>query len=543
MSYIKIPDSVVTIGFGAFSGCDNIVQGNIPERFKELYFEIFARNDLEEKINYKGIEEYSYEINDKTIQYLQGVINYGLEKEHSNLTALVEKTSEKNKQNLLDLMKSLKEEFVFDDNSKEKMIQMTEKLDLWITKDFIPFKKLYDKIEKKRQVEIFDSKQWEEMLEKSIFKKSEENQVALAGMSYAFGLFEKDKYEVNGKVKTQEELNADEISISSEERTKEVMRLAEEGKFTDENLEILFNDAVMEFDAAFYRFFMDNEEEIFTNKELMKEVSKIQKNMAEIMDLFDGEVPTIEQCDMYFSLIEDAKTQEDNELLELCEYTGMIQEEFEKYKKLYEKQILRDKINSKSLDERACYKLANITSPDSMLLGNGDIKDSLSRFYQSNVTNLQDATLEGKKIEIYGNDGTLIAESLLWKNNEVIYLDSIELKNIERLSKDEQIKIREIVTQVYKQMLSELIEVNEKQIEEFKNRKKQEIMQMDISMEEKENMLKALEKFCEDSKLKRVMANEHDDITLKKIIENNPLAKKIEKSKDKKENGISTVDM
>lgn len=388
--------------------------------------------------------------------------------------------------------------------------QQTVRLEKWFAQGFIPSAKLYQKVPEER-IEEFEPKTWFKLAREPVFNISNESKMALVELAYCFGVFDKEHAEVRGKMKdmadvTEEERRSGQV-FDFQKRVQAILDMVHEGKLNDENLHMMFDGTNMKFDPAFYRFFIDNRDDILANIDVMWKIPYIQKAMPRIMEKFRGNIPTVEQCERYFSAITLEKIEEGNEkLAELCLLAGVPQDTFEGYQELYHQQKQRDKESTIPQLQGKNYEILSLTDPETLVIGEG----GFSRCCQSldgagSECMKHSATSQnGRLVVLRDDEGRFIAQSWMWRNGNVVCFDSIEANAIEKNTTAEQNEYVDLIRSTYRKMAKDIIAKTEEEVNRFKEEKQEEIAKEDISEERRRQKLEQLEEVCEGSRVKRV---------------------------------------
>lgn len=106
--------------------------------------------------------------------------------------------------------------------------EYTKKVLAWAEKDFIPTYTVFSKIPQEL-IECFEPKIWFKLIKESGLKIDDETKIGLLELSYAFGIFDKNKVELRGEVKTISSITDDErkngVFEDSQKRLRRVLDL------------------------------------------------------------------------------------------------------------------------------------------------------------------------------------------------------------------------------------------------------------------------------------------------------------------------------
>lgn len=506
LTSIYFSDNIIEIWENAFNGCSRELKVNLLKQNKNVIkgLDIKEQNDLTflslVREDYRNLEVGSI---------LKKIIEQGAEDKYRELEELEKRVSEKDKEKILKIIWQEKQNLKLDENLEEQLEEKIQRISKWLDKGFIPPVRLYEKIPANK-IEIFDKKIWFDLAKEPVFNISDESKMALVELAYTFGVFEKDVVELRGQRRNIRDLTLAERRNGefedNQKRTRKILELVQDGKLTNENLHIMFDGTDMKFKPEFYRFFIDNIVEILENYELMQSIPKIQREMEKIVEKYRGQIPTPEECIRYFAEIEYDGVKKGNKgLAELCKLCGISQESFEIYQEIYEEQKKRKESTIPTLKGKG-YEILDLDDPKTLLIGEGRFSECCQRLNGAGEECMRHSAYSenGRIIEILDDDGTLIAQSWMWRNGNVVCFDSIEANAIEseKYSDADRKRLINKIEKTYREVGKELIEESEVQVELFRKKKLDEIEKMEG--EEKERALQVLEEVSEESKIKRV---------------------------------------
>lgn len=380
----------------------------------------------------------------------------------------------------------------------------------WLEIGFIPHPKLFEKVPKDKVCD-FKPKTWFKLAKEPVFNISDESKMALVELAYCFGVFDEQNVEISGKGKLIDTVTAEERRSGkvndTQKRINEILEMVHNGKLTNDNLHMMFDGTNMKFDPAFYRFFVEYQDEIFANADIMRQIPKIQREMPQIMKKCRGNIPTIAQCERYFSEIRYDGIEEGNaHLAEVCHMAGVTQEKFEAYQELYDRQKQRNKESTIPELKGKNYQILPLTSPETLVIGEGGFSRCCQQIGGAGEQCMvHSATSQnGRLVVIKDDDGRFIAQSWIWRNGNVVCFDSIEANAIENNTDAEQNQYIALIEKTYRQIAKDMIEKSQETVGQFKKDKLAKIEREEIDEKEKQEKREKIEAICDASQIKRV---------------------------------------
>ncbi len=400
----------------------------------------------------------------------------------------------------------------------------TESIKQWMKVGFLPPAEIIRFIPPEKVSKIIP-KIWYK-ISKVLPSQDDSSKLGFIELAFCFGVFDRDKVEIDGHLKTVDQVTNEERRSGkvndAQKRLDSLLELIRSGALTTEFIHMMFSGTNLEFDAAFYRFFMENKDEILGNHDIMAHISTIHNDMSRIISENRGNIPTVEQCLRIISEPNYENINEGNQrLAKLCSIAGVSQETFEAYQMLYDTQKHRRKENSIPHLKGKNYEILSLTDPMTLVIGEGGFSKCCQRLGGAGEECMRhSATSEnGRLVVIKDDEGRFIAQSWMWRNGNVVCFDSIEANAIESNTDFEQKMLVELIVSTYKQIAREMILQSQRAVEQFKKEKLEEIEREGLSDEEKQRRIRQLEQMCDDSLIKRVTVGQGYWRLSKKITE------------------------
>lgn len=233
----------------------------------------------------------------------------------------------------------------------------------------------------------------------------------------------------------------------------------------------IFEDFSMEYNPEFANFFCNNIEEIITNPEYMKNISQIQKKFPEILKMNAGRKITLGVANDYIKSMPYTGIEVGNEnLAEKVKVVGYSQEDFNALQELYNE---GEKRNFSSIPriqgENKGYSYEILRCDDPLTLTIGRLTDCCQEIHQLGETSMKHSMLspDGRVFCVKDDEGKIVAQSWVWRNQDVICFDNIEVPN--RVFEMYEKKHPEVgrkgltdsILNVYKQASQDLMRIDE----------------------------------------------------------------------------------
>ena len=450
---------------------------DVPECFKSKYPEMFLGDDAPDdlkRIFYDGDDEFNFNVireNPEWISYLDGV---NLSRAFSeNYQLFFEKLSNEKLINLELKNPGVISEMV-EDRYQKKLIEWYKATggrflpNLAVMKMF-PVEEI-DKF-------LRNSKKWSKLVRDTKIKSYKQMEALLKG-AYAIGVFDgKDAgftklirlfNEVPQKISRENfELIYDYIKMADEsgiDFLNEVYNLNEDGNYSinldlqkdrekvlkmrkimnDMNFPGLINLTLMEkmfdrfkmhYNKQFANFLIKNFDKIIVNDEYVQNLPFIQNQFERIIDANIGRVKeiTLDTAVYYVKNVEYDNIDIGNDgVAEEARSFGYGQKEFEQIQKIYNEGELRDYSSiPRIVGEENGMKYEMLRCDDPLGLTIGERTDCCQRINDNGVTAMEHSMVspDGRVFYIRDEFDRIIAQSWVWRNQNVICFDDIEISD------------------------------------------------------------------------------------------------------------------
>lgn len=241
-----------------------------------------------------------------------------------------------------------------------------------------------------------------------------------------------------------------------------------DGTFNKYNLENMFLNSSKKYNPKSLNFIVENIDYIINNSYVQGYVKNIIDRYDEIkkyyLQMGNNDINIIDMVNYLSSYVFLNTNDENIEFSLLAKNAGVTnQEHFEEYQRLYEKMKIKRKSSIPRIVET--FKLGNykvgieilrLSDPLGLFVGEKRYTNNCLKLGDLGEECLRHAVSEGRTLCIYlyneNNDKTMLAESWIWRNGNLICFDNIEGTNL--LKKNE--KYQSLVFSAYK-IITELL--------------------------------------------------------------------------------------
>ena len=555
---VVIPNEIETIGSYAFSGCQSLKKVILPNNLNWIFSNTFENcESLEEIVIPSSVKEIGKGAfkNNKSLRKL--ILQSGLEKIESgafegcaSLEEIIFPASVKEiaadafpddmKKVTYEQLELELDKFNISEQLREKIRtqlnpkvigkydeEYVRKVLKWSEKGFIPPYEIFSKIDIDK-IDSFKKDIWFKLVKKAGVANTPESKGALVEIAYSMGLFDTDVVEQRGEPRLVSDLTPQDRRNGNfddaQKRMTKMIDLIKSGKLTSENIHKMFDGTNMTFDPTFYRFFVDNVDEIVGNLEIMDKIPNIQREMQKIKSTCRGYMPTVNESLRYLENITYENVKVGNEeLAKLCQMCDVPQASFDEYQNIFREQRRRKESTIPNVQGKN-YRFLRLNDPKALVIGEGKFSKCCQRLHGAGESCMRHSATSknGRIFEVLDDDGTLIAQSWVWRNGNVVCFDSIEANQIDdnkKYSNADKERLVQKIREAYQQAAQELIDSSETSVAAYKQKKTREIMALDIPEDEKKKRLEVLEQICETSKIKAVTVGQGYWPISQKIVE------------------------
>ena len=239
----------------------------------------------------------------------------------------------------------------------------------------------------------------------------------------------------------------------------------------------LFGGFSCSYDKDFREFLLANLNTILHDAENGQLISKIQRQFKSFKIINSNRTLTWERAVDYVKENSYYDVEFGNEpVAELSAIAGYSQKEFETLQQIYNygrKRIFSSIPRIENKVENYTYEILRLDDPLALAIGTlTDCCQEIGNFAETCVEHSM-VDKNGRVFVIRDKEGNIISQSWVWRNNNVLCFDNIEIpdKSIERTMQQSQIKdtqkFTDTVFAIYKQAATELIKLDEQRFKEL----------------------------------------------------------------------------
>ena len=244
---------------------------------------------------------------------------------------------------------------------------------------------------------------------------------------------------------------------------------------TPNKMALYFDTFDMDYNPSFREFFLSNFEKIIDDKISLSKISLIQKQFREIKKIYSNIPLTLDIAMSYVDANRYVRVNPGNEnVTKIAATSNYSQKDFETLQRIYnysKKRIFSSIPRIKNKLGGYTYEFLKIDDPYAMSVG--ILTDCCQQLGQPGELCMEHSMTDknGRIFIVKDEKGELVAQSWVWRNNDVLCFDNIEVPNkkmlehdIKRGKKDEGVRnsFTDEVLEVYKKAAKEIMEEDEK---------------------------------------------------------------------------------
>lgn len=235
----------------------------------------------------------------------------------------------------------------------------------------------------------------------------------------------------------------------------------------------LFGGFELKYDRDFREFFLENMTEIMENPDYATLLSGIQKQFSDIKRINSNRHLTLPLAVGYIQTNQYSSVLPGNEkLAEISSIAGYSQGDFEILQQIYNYGRQRTFSSIPRIENTtAKYSYEMLRLDDPLALAIGTLTDCCQELRNAAETCMEHSMVDknGRVFVVRNEEGEIVAQSWVWRNNNVLCFDNIEIpeKALEKSRKESRKReFTDEIYEVYKQAARELIEKDQ---EVYKN--------------------------------------------------------------------------
>lgn len=235
----------------------------------------------------------------------------------------------------------------------------------------------------------------------------------------------------------------------------------------------LFGGFELKYDRDFREFFLENMTEIMENPDYATLLSGIQKQFSDIKRINSNRHLTLPLAVGYIQTNQYSSVLPGNEkLAEISSIAGYSQGDFEILQQIYNYGRQRTFSSIPRIENTTTkYSYEMLRLDDPLALAIGTLTDCCQELRNAAETCMEHSMVDknGRVFVVRNEEGEIVAQSWVWRNNNVLCFDNIEIpeKALEKSRKESRKReFTDEIYEVYKQAARELIEKDQ---EVYKN--------------------------------------------------------------------------
>ena len=235
----------------------------------------------------------------------------------------------------------------------------------------------------------------------------------------------------------------------------------------------LFGGFELKYDRDFREFFLENMTEIMENPDYATLLSGIQKQFSDIKRINSNRHLTLPLAVGYIQTNQYSSVLPGNEkLAEISSIAGYSQDDFEILQQIYNYGRQRTFSSIPRIENTTTkYSYEMLRLDDPLALAIGTLTDCCQELRNAAETCMEHSMVDknGRVFVVRNEEGEIVAQSWVWRNNNVLCFDNIEIpeKALEKSRKESRKReFTDEIYEVYKQAARELIEKDQ---EVYKN--------------------------------------------------------------------------
>lgn len=235
----------------------------------------------------------------------------------------------------------------------------------------------------------------------------------------------------------------------------------------------LFGGFELKYDRDFREFFLENMTEILENPDYATLLSGIQKQFSDIKRINSNRHLTLPLAVGYIQTNQYSSVLPGNEkLAEISSIAGYSQGDFEILQQIYNYGRQRTFSSIPRIENTTTkYSYEMLRLDDPLALAIGTLTDCCQELRNAAETCMEHSMVDknGRVFVVRNEEGEIVAQSWVWRNNNVLCFDNIEIpeKALEKSRKESRKReFTDEIYEVYKQAARELIEKDQ---EVYKN--------------------------------------------------------------------------
>lgn len=241
---------------------------------------------------------------------------------------------------------------------------------------------------------------------------------------------------------------------------------------TVEKAHKLFGGFTFQYDAQFREFLLKNLDEILENPDYSSYISGIQKAFPEISTVNSNRNLTLPLAVSYIQQNKYLNTRTGNEkVAEISAIAGYSQEDFDTLQEIYHygRQRVTNSIpRIAGKKEKYSYEMLRLDDPLAMAIGT--LSDCCQELNNAAEVCMEHSMTDsnGRVFVIRDEEGNLVSQSWVWRNQNVLCFDNIEIPDrafmrATKVTGQNREKFSNDIYEVYKQAAKELLEVDDKE--------------------------------------------------------------------------------
>lgn len=275
--------------------------------------------------------------------------------------------------------------------------------------------------------------------------------------------------ELDGSYKLRTDVRTDESKIRTVRQMLE--SIPDSPVLTPSRAHQLFGSFSLKYDKAFRDFLLENWDIVINSPEYTKTIAKIQRNFSQIKAANSNRKLT---WDLAVSFLENNKYQNietgNESVAEISAIAGYSQEDFAILQQIYNygrKRVFSSIPRIENKKGKYSYEILRLDDP--LALAIGTLSDCCQELGDMAEICMEHSMVDnnGRIFVIRDEFGNIVAQSWVWRNQDVICFDNIEIPNkaFARAVQEDiagREKLAQDVYDIYKQAAEELMQADEK---------------------------------------------------------------------------------